>query len=148
VSTPDRPADAPCGAGCRGGAEQAPRRLNRDAYLPALAGSVNNLAVRLGESGRRVEALAAAQEAVALCRELVELNRDAFLPDLAMSVNKLAIDLAESGWRADGLAAALEAVTLYQELAAAEPDAYDPAATWDATTCAQALVATMTGESL
>ena len=35
-----------------------------DAYLPDLAGSVNNLANRLAEVGRRAEGLAAAQEAV------------------------------------------------------------------------------------
>ncbi len=51
--------------------------LNRDAYLPDLAGSVNNLAVYLAEAGRRTEGLAAAQEAVDLRRELTALNRDA-----------------------------------------------------------------------
>ncbi|MGB7796153.1 MAG: trypsin-like peptidase domain-containing protein, partial [Pseudonocardiaceae bacterium] len=60
---------------------------NRDAHLPALAGSVNNLAVDLAEVGRRGEALTAAQEAADLYRELVALNRDAHVPDLAMSVN-------------------------------------------------------------
>jgi hypothetical protein len=39
--------------------------------------SVNNLPVDLTEAGRWAEALAAAQEAVELYRELVELNRDA-----------------------------------------------------------------------
>ena len=40
--------------------------VDRDAYLPDLAASVNNLAVRLAEAGRRAEGLAAAQEAVDL----------------------------------------------------------------------------------
>lgn len=39
--------------------------------------SVNNLAVQLGEAGRRAEGLAAAREAVDLRRELAEGNRDA-----------------------------------------------------------------------
>jgi hypothetical protein len=37
--------------------------LNRDAYLPDLAMSVNNLAIDLAEAGCRQEALEAAQEA-------------------------------------------------------------------------------------
>ncbi len=74
--------------------------------------------------GRRVEGLAAAQEAVELYRELVELNRDAYLPDLAASVNNLALRLAEAGRRAEGLAAAQEAETFYRELAASEPDIF------------------------
>jgi hypothetical protein len=52
-------------------------RAEPDAYLPNLAMSVNNLPVDLTEAGRRAEALAAAQEAVELYRELVALNRDA-----------------------------------------------------------------------
>ena len=43
---------------------------NRAAYLPNLAMSVNNLAIRLAEAGRRAEGLAAAQEAADLRREL------------------------------------------------------------------------------
>jgi hypothetical protein len=90
--------------------------------------SVNNLAVDLGEAGRRAEGLAAAQEAVDLYRELAELDRDAYLPDLAMSVNNLAGRLGEAGRRSDGLAAAQEAVDLYRELAQAEPELYGSAA--------------------
>jgi len=43
--------------------------LNRDAYLPDLATSVDNLANRLAEAGR-LEALEAAQEAANYYREL------------------------------------------------------------------------------
>ncbi|MDT7653222.1 MAG: hypothetical protein QOI36_4628, partial [Pseudonocardiales bacterium] len=97
---------------------------NRDAYLPDLAVSVNNLAVRLGEAGRRVEGLTAAQEALDLNRELVAGNRDAYLPDLAMSMNNLAHRLAQTGRRAEGLAAAQEVLGLYRELVAGNRDAY------------------------
>jgi hypothetical protein len=38
------------------------------AYLPALASSLNNVSVRLGEWGRREEGLAAIEEAVAIRR--------------------------------------------------------------------------------
>jgi hypothetical protein len=83
---------------------------------------------RLAEAGRRADGLAAAQEAVHLRRELVELNRDAYLPGLAMSVNNLAVHLAEAGRRADGLAAAQEAVHLYRELAQADFEVYESVA--------------------
>ncbi|MDQ2709438.1 MAG: tetratricopeptide repeat protein, partial [Actinomycetota bacterium] len=99
---------------------------DRDAYLPNLAGSVHNLAVRLAEVGRRAEGLTAAQEAVDLRRELLESNRDAYLPNLAMSVNNLAIRLGEAGRRAEGLTAAQEAVDLYRELVESNRDAYLP----------------------
>jgi hypothetical protein len=51
-----------------------------------LAGSLNNLAIRLSEMGRRAEALAPAQEAVELRRTLAQRNPDAFQPDLAASL--------------------------------------------------------------
>ena len=95
--------------------------LNRDAYLPNLAASVNNHATDLAEAGRRAEALEASREAVTLYRELVVLNRDAYLPNLAISVNNHANHLAEAGRRAEALEASQEAVTLYRELAAAQP---------------------------
>ncbi|MCY7340624.1 MAG: trypsin-like peptidase domain-containing protein [Pseudonocardia sp.] len=99
---------------------------DRDAYLPDLAMSVNNLAIRLGEAGRRVEGLAAAQEAVDLRRELVELNRDAYLPDLAGSVNNLAADLGEAGRREQALTLATEASEYYHELARTDPEVFGP----------------------
>jgi tetratricopeptide (TPR) repeat protein len=99
---------------------------NRAAYLPNLAGSVNNLANRLAAVGRREEALAAAQRAVDLREELAAGNRAAYLPDLAASVNNLAIRLAEVGRRGEALAAAQRAVALYEELAAGNRAAYLP----------------------
>jgi tetratricopeptide (TPR) repeat protein len=97
---------------------RAASHTNRDAYLPDLATAVNNLAIRLADSGRRAEALTAAQEAVDLYRELAVRNRDGYLSDVAKSVKNLAWQLGESGRRAEALAAAQEAVDLYRELAA------------------------------
>ncbi|RKM86578.1 hypothetical protein SFRA_033280, partial [Streptomyces xinghaiensis] len=54
--------------------------VNPAAYLPDLAGALNNLAIRLSEVGRREEALAPAEEAVRLRRELAEVNPAAYLP--------------------------------------------------------------------
>ncbi|MDX3107436.1 hypothetical protein, partial [Nonomuraea angiospora] len=58
--------------------------LDRDAYLPDLAGAMNNHAIRLAEVGRRGEALEVSREAVDLYRELAAINRDAYLPHLAI----------------------------------------------------------------
>jgi tetratricopeptide (TPR) repeat protein len=111
--------------------------LNRLADLPSEVQSsdgvkaersrlLNNLASRLSELGRREEALAAAQEAVRLRRELAAARPDAFLPNLAVSLNNLAAMLSELGRREEALATAQEAVCLYRDLAVARPGAFPP----------------------
>jgi hypothetical protein len=60
-----------------------------DAFTRDLALSLNNLANRLSDLGRREEALSAANEAVRLRRALAEARPDAFTPDLAQSLNNL-----------------------------------------------------------
>ncbi|WP_114913236.1 tetratricopeptide repeat protein [Acidibrevibacterium fodinaquatile] len=97
-----------------------------EAVTTALAGSLNNLANRLSDLGRREDALAAAEEAVTLSRTLAAAQPDAFTPDLATSLNTLANCLSALGQREDALAAAEEAVTLRRALAAARPDAFTP----------------------
>jgi Tetratricopeptide repeat len=62
---------------------------NPDAFRPALATSLNNLATFLSELGRPPEALPPAEEAVKLRRELFEHNPDAFTRDLAMSLGMM-----------------------------------------------------------
>jgi hypothetical protein len=89
-----------------------------------LAGSLNNLSVRLAALGRREEALAASQEAVTIRRELAAARPDAFRPDLAAALNNLSVRLAALGRREDALAASHEAVTIRRELAARWPGAY------------------------
>ena len=49
----------------------------------SFATALNNLANRLSALGRREAALAAAEEAVGLYRELAAARPDAFRPDLA-----------------------------------------------------------------
>ena len=51
------------------------------------AGRRHPLSVRLGDLGRREDALAAIQEAAGTYRELAAARPDAFRPDLAMSLN-------------------------------------------------------------
>ena len=86
--------------------------------------SLNNLSVRLGDLGRREDALAAIEEATGLYRELAAARPDAFVPDLAMSLNNLSIRLGDLGRREDALAASQEATGLYRKLAAKLPDVY------------------------
>ncbi|MEF3698740.1 tetratricopeptide repeat protein [Desulfolutivibrio sp.] len=92
----------------------------------AYATSLNNLANRLGELGRREEALDAAQETVAICRELTQTRPDACRPVLGMSLSTLANRLAELGRREEALDAAQEAVAIRRELAQARPDVFPP----------------------
>ncbi|WP_163554722.1 tetratricopeptide repeat protein, partial [Candidatus Frankia alpina] len=82
------------------------RRLadaNPAAFLPNLATSLNTLASRLSDAGRRSEALHTAQESADLRRQLAEANPAAFLPDLAGSLNTLAAFLADAGQRPEAL---------------------------------------------
>ncbi|WP_019927174.1 tetratricopeptide repeat protein [Nocardia sp. BMG111209] len=90
-----------------------------------LATGMNNLAVRLGDLGRREDALAAAVEAVEIRRRLAATDPDTYLPDLAMSVHNLAVRLNYLGRREEALIA-VEAVEIWRRLAAADPDAYLP----------------------
>jgi len=89
---------------------------DRSAVLARLAASLNNLAITQSEVGQRAQALATAQEATDLYRELVRLDRDAYLPNLAMSLNNLANIQSEVGHRARALDTAQEAADLYREL--------------------------------
>jgi tetratricopeptide (TPR) repeat protein len=102
-----------------------------------LAGSLNDLAVRLVELGRREKALAPIQEAVTIRRELAAArphwyavlrrrSQRTLRSDLAMSLNNLSADLAELGRRDEALAAIQEAAGVYRELAAARPDEFRP----------------------
>ena len=106
--------------GLRMSADQGPTALLE------LGRMLNDLASRLGEVGRRDEALAVAQEAVTIRRQLAEANPAAYLPDLAMSLNNLAIRLGDVGRRDEALAAATEAANQYRQLAEANPAAYLP----------------------
>ena len=90
------------------------------------AGAMNNLAVRLADAGRREEALEAAQEAVAIRRDLADANPAAYLPNLAGAVSNLANHLAAAGRREEALEAAQEAVAIHRDLARIDPAAYRP----------------------
>ena len=78
--------------------------------------SLNNLAIRLSEAGRRGEALRAAQEGASLYRDLAEANAAAYTPGLAMSLSNLAVRLSEAGRRGEALRAAQEGASLYRDV--------------------------------
>jgi len=85
-----------------------------------------DLSNRLGDLGRREEALAAIEQATGIYRQLAEARPDAFLPDLAMSLNNQSGRLADLGRREEALAAIEQATGIYRQLAEARPDAYLP----------------------
>jgi hypothetical protein len=97
---------------------------NPAGWLPNLAMSLNNVSNRLGDVGRREEALAAIEEAVGVYRALAEANPAARLPELAMALNNLSVDLADAGRREEALAAIEEAVRIRRALAEANPAAW------------------------
>ncbi|MEI7940796.1 MAG: tetratricopeptide repeat protein, partial [Verrucomicrobiota bacterium] len=97
-----------------------------DAFLPDLAGSLNNLANVLRALGRREEALAHAQEAVRLYRQLAEARPDAFLPDLATSLAVHGNCLAALERHSEAMQATAEAIRLLAPPFAQVPAAFAP----------------------
>jgi hypothetical protein len=95
-------------------------------YRPHLARSLNNLSIRLGETGQRGEGLAAVRESVEIRRRLTRANSAAYLPDLAESLNNLSVDLGDAGESEEGLASAREAVRIYRRVTKADPVAHLP----------------------
>jgi len=98
--------------------EPVPHRIN-------LAAGIHNLAIELGDLGRRGEALTAAQESVSLYREMAEDNRDNRGP-LARSLNTLGATLEEIGRRTEALRVSQEALELCRDLVAEDRGAHLP----------------------
>ncbi|MFJ9585655.1 tetratricopeptide repeat protein [Streptomyces acidicola] len=95
-----------------------------DPNLLALALSLNNQANRLGDLGRREEALTAATRAVQTYEALAKQQPDAYLPDHAASLNNQCNHLANLGRLEEALAAVTRAVRTYEALAKQQPDTY------------------------
>ncbi|MEU8625859.1 tetratricopeptide repeat protein [Streptomyces sp. NPDC048669] len=108
------------------------KRNTYNTYLRDLATSLHYLSMRLGEAGRRKEALAAIEEAVRIRRGLVRLslrgsrNRNAYLQDLAQSLNNLSADLSMAGRENESRAASKKSNTIRKSLEKADPNAYLP----------------------
>ena len=99
---------------------------NREAYLPDLALSLNNLGNRLSDLSQHEKALAATEEAVKYWRELVVTNREAYLSDLAISLYNLGNRLSDLRQHEEALAATEEAVKYLRELVVTNREAYLP----------------------
>ncbi len=92
------------------------------AWSPYLALSLNNLSLRLSETGRHDEGLTAAREATAIYRSLTGASPETWLSFLASSLNVLSNGLAQVGRREEALAISYEATGVSRSLARAEPD--------------------------
>ena len=88
------------------------------------ARALNNLSVRLSALGQREEALAAAQEAVALYDALAEAHPDALRPDLVKAFNVLSNCLSALDRREEALAAIEQAVALHRVLELVRPGVF------------------------
>ncbi|MFD6756118.1 MULTISPECIES: tetratricopeptide repeat protein [Micromonospora] len=82
------------------------------------------LSSTLARAGRWKEALKAAENAVAIYRQLTDANSD-HIPELALALDNLGNRLADVGRQEDALSAAQESVTIYRQLADAN-EAYLP----------------------
>ncbi len=91
-----------------------------------LASSLNNLAVRQGEVGRREEALESAREGVRLHRGLAEADPGTYLDALATSLEGLAMRQADVGRPDEALATVTEAVGIRRALVRSTPEASTP----------------------
>lgn len=91
-----------------------------------LAGTLNNLANRLFDLGRRKEALDAIEEAVDLYRFSASIQPDAFRSGLAASLVSLSRYRSEFGQSDGALDAIEEAVAILSGLTAAGPDVVYP----------------------
>ncbi|WP_431047107.1 hypothetical protein ACQUSR_33435 [Streptomyces sp. P1-3] len=89
-----------------------------------LAFALKAYADRLGEVGRREEALAATEEAVAVQRRLAAYDEQ-YRPDLASGLLGLGRDLSYAQRWDDATAVMEESVTLYRRLAASEPGKHE-----------------------
>ena len=90
------------------------------------AGMLIRLSNRLGELGRREDALAASEQAVTIYHHLAEAGPDAVLPDYAMSLSNRAGRLGSLGRQEEALTAIEQATSIYRQLADARPAAFLP----------------------
>ncbi|MFE3526758.1 hypothetical protein ACFXOD_35245 [Streptomyces sp. NPDC059161] len=89
-----------------------------------LAMGLNTYAKRLNITGRRAEARAATEEAVALKRELAGEDR-MFIPDLASGLLGHGRDLFQAGHAADAAVVLEECVGIYRDLVVSDAHAHD-----------------------
>jgi lipopolysaccharide biosynthesis regulator YciM len=94
------------------------------AFLPDLAGALNNLGICYRGLNSREEALKPTEEAVTIRRELAATNA-AFLPELASSLNDLGISYTALGRIDEALQPTQEAEKIHRKLARSNPAEHD-----------------------
>ncbi len=97
---------------------------NPEAFLPAVAMTLNNLAALHYAQNAFAPALAAYQEALQTYRSLAAANPEAFLQYVAITLNNLAVLHDEKKDYDLALAAYQEALKIRRSLAAANPEAF------------------------
>ncbi|WP_234311888.1 tetratricopeptide repeat protein [Streptomyces griseus] len=129
---PAQPVQPSRGPGTAGGGTDGRHSRRRDprssgraaAFLPYLAGLLNNQSAHLAKLGRLEDGLAAVTCAVETYQSLAEQRPDAFLPYLAMSLNNQSAHLANLGRPEEALTAATCAVETYRSLAEQRPEVF------------------------
>ncbi|MGR4879377.1 caspase family protein [Streptomyces sp. LARHCF249] len=100
--------------------------VREDEFRPDLASALGNVSISLSQAGRRLDAVAPAQEAADLYRDLADSDPAAYRPELARSLNNLSNFQVEAGDRQGALATITEATSLRRDLAESNPAAYLP----------------------
>lgn len=98
---------------------------NPKAHAIDLAQSLTHLGVRLGQMGRRREAVIMTEQAVEIRRRLVADNPAVHEPDLVVSLINLGAELGDVGRRHEALLAAKDAVEICRRLAVGTPATFD-----------------------
>lgn len=116
-----------CGPGA-GKIRRALAESRPDAYFPALAVSLNNLAIFLSRAGKKEEAPDVIRETVEMYRVLAKAS-SSVISNLADSLNNLSNRLSEAGKPGEALDANEEAVKIpsRRALVAMNPDAFNSA---------------------
>ncbi|WP_162788432.1 tetratricopeptide repeat protein [Amycolatopsis albispora] len=95
-------------------------------YQPALASSLNTLALRLAAVGRTERGLSLAAQAVSTFRQLVDGQPDSYRPDLGAALGTEAALHLHRGELAEAAQTAVQATGIFRRLAGTNPAAYEP----------------------
>jgi tetratricopeptide (TPR) repeat protein len=99
---------------------------NPEAFLPRVAGTLNNLAVLHRQTNAFGPALDAYEEALQIFRSLAEVSQEAFLPRVAVTLNNLAMLHSDQNAFGPALEEYEEALKIRRSLAEASPEAFLP----------------------
>ncbi|MDR2898452.1 MAG: tetratricopeptide repeat protein [Spirochaetaceae bacterium] len=95
-----------------------------EAFLPAVATTLNNLAILHRALNQHQQAEKEYTEALTIRRKLAEAQPDAFLPDVAMTLNNLANLHSDLNQHQQAEKEYKEALSIYRKFAEQSPDAF------------------------